>query len=184
MKKIRLFGVLVGLAISFALPTFAQQTNKPDPQLRERLITRIKAHTDALDKNDAAAVAANFTEDAVNVEQDGTTLGREAIEKLWADRFQKVHFTNNIVVVDEDSPHIVGTDGRKMWATGRWSAIIQGKDWGPKNIKGYWSVIREGDDWKIRIGPLWSECGYPHSEFDHQFDLGQIRIYRTFKTNA
>jgi ketosteroid isomerase-like protein len=50
-----------------------------------------QAHTDALDNNDAAAVAANFTEDAVNVEQDGPTFGRKAIEKLWADRFQKVH---------------------------------------------------------------------------------------------
>ena len=149
--KIRLVVSLVGLAISFALPTFAQQTNKPDPQLRERLITRIKAHTDALDKNDAAAVAANFTEDAVNVEQNGTTLGREAIEKLWADRFQKVHFSNNQVTVDEDSPHIIGTDGKGMWATGAWSATIKGENFGPTQIKGYWSVIREGDDWNIRM---------------------------------
>jgi hypothetical protein len=28
---------LVGLAIGFALPTFAQQTNTPDPKLREAL---------------------------------------------------------------------------------------------------------------------------------------------------
>ena len=149
--KIRSIVALVGLAICFALPTFAQQTNKPDPQLRERLITRIKAHTDALDKNDATAVAANFTEDAVNVEQDGPTFGREAIEKLWADRFQKVHFSNNLVTVDEDSPHMIVPDGKQMWATGKWSATIQGKDWGPKDIKGYWSVIREGDHWKIRM---------------------------------
>jgi ketosteroid isomerase-like protein len=149
--KMRLVVALAGLAIGFALPIFAQQTNKPDPQLRERLIACIKAHTDALDSNDAVAVAANFTEDAVNVEQDGPTFGREAIEKLWADRFQKVHFSNNQVTVDEDSPHIIGTDGKQMWATGGWSATIQGKDWGPKNIKGYWSVIRVGDDWKIRM---------------------------------
>jgi ketosteroid isomerase-like protein len=148
--KIRLL-TLVGLAISFAVPTIAQQTNTPDPQLRERLITRIKAHTDALDKNDAAAVAANFTEDAVNVEQDGPTFGREAIEKLWADRFQKVHFSNNLVTVDEDSPHIISTDGKQMWATGAWSATIQGQNFGPTQIKGFWSVIREGDDWKIRM---------------------------------
>ena len=38
-----------------------------------------------------------------------------------------------------------------MWATGGWSATIQGKDWGPNDVKGYWSVIREGDDWKIRM---------------------------------
>jgi ketosteroid isomerase-like protein len=149
--KIRSLLALVGLAISFALPTFAQQTNKPDPKLRERLIARIKAHTDALDKNDAAAVAANFTADAVYVEQDGPTFGRAAIEKLWADRFQKVHFSNDRVTVDEDSPHIVGTDGKEMWATGAWSATIQGEHFGPTEIKGYWSVIREGDDWNIRM---------------------------------
>jgi ketosteroid isomerase-like protein len=149
--KIRSLLTLVGFAIGFALPTFAQQTNKPDPQLRERLIARIKAHTDALDKNDAAAVAANFTEDAVNVEQDGTTFGRAAIEKLWADRFQKVHLSNNQVTVDEDSPHIIGTDGKGMWATGTWSATIKGENFGPTEIKGYWSVIREGDDWNIRM---------------------------------
>ena len=31
--KIYLILTLAGLAISFALPTFAQQTNKPEPQL-------------------------------------------------------------------------------------------------------------------------------------------------------
>jgi ketosteroid isomerase-like protein len=148
--KTRLLGALVGLAISFALPIFGQETNKPDPKSRELLINRIKAHTEALDKNDAAAVAANFTQDAVNVEQDGTTFGRQAIEKLWADRFQKVHFSNNQVTVDEDSPHL-STDGKLMWATGAWSATIKGENFGPTQIKGYWSVIREGDDWNIRM---------------------------------
>ena len=40
--KTRLLGALVGLAISFALPTFAQQTNTPDPQLREQLLALAK----------------------------------------------------------------------------------------------------------------------------------------------
>jgi uncharacterized protein (TIGR02246 family) len=141
---------LLGLAISFAVPTFAQQTNTPDLRLREKLIAAIKRHTDALDKNDAAAVAANFTEDGVSVEQDGPTFGRNAIQKLWAQRFQNVQFSNDRVTVDEDSPHLIGTDGKQMWATGTWTATIQGKGWGPKDIKGYWTVIREGDDWKIR----------------------------------
>jgi hypothetical protein len=101
--KMRL-AALLALAMSFALPIFGQETNKPDPQLRERLITLIKTHTDALDQNDAAAVAAKFKDDGVLVEQDGPVFGREAIEKLWADRFQKVHFSNSEVTVDEDSP--------------------------------------------------------------------------------
>ena len=65
--KTPLLITLAGLAISFASPIFAQQTNKPDPQLRQKLVDAIKKHTDSLDKNDAAAVAANFTEDGVLV---------------------------------------------------------------------------------------------------------------------
>jgi len=33
---------LVGLAISFALPTLAQQTNTRDPQLRQQLLGSLK----------------------------------------------------------------------------------------------------------------------------------------------
>jgi ketosteroid isomerase-like protein len=96
-------------------------------------------------------LSAKFTEDAVSVEQEGTAFGREAIQKVWADRFQKTHFSNDRATVDEDSPHVLGPDGKQMWATGSWSATIKGDGWGPKDIKGYWSVIREGDDWKIRM---------------------------------
>jgi hypothetical protein len=64
--KMRLTALLA-FASSFALPIFGQETNKPDPQLRERLITLIKTHTDALDQNDAAAVAATFKEDGVQL---------------------------------------------------------------------------------------------------------------------
>jgi hypothetical protein len=53
-------------------------------------------------------------------------------------------------------------------ATGSWSATIQGKDWGPKDIKGYWSVIRQGIPWDYVCGsqnilkttrpiPTWTE---------------------------
>ena len=36
--KIRSLLALVGLAISFALPSFAQQTSTPDPQLRQQIV--------------------------------------------------------------------------------------------------------------------------------------------------
>ena len=149
--KIRLLIALVGLAISFALPTFAQQTNTPDPQLHQRLVDVIKKHGDAMNNNDATAAAACFTEDAVYVTDRGPVNGREAIEKWYADLFQKVHFSDHIITIDQDSPHIIGTDGKEMWATGGWSTTIKGENFGPTQIKGYWSVIREGDDWKIRM---------------------------------
>ena len=44
--KTRLLGALAGLAMSFALPTFAQQANKPDPQLREQFLEQFDTDID------------------------------------------------------------------------------------------------------------------------------------------
>ena len=68
--------VLVGLAISCALPLFAQLKNTPDPQLRQTLLDVIKKHGDAMNQNDAAAAAACFTQDGVYVtDRDQSTGG-------------------------------------------------------------------------------------------------------------
>ena len=142
---------LVGLAMSFAVPAFAQQTSTPDPQLRQRLSEVIKKHADAMNNNDAAAAAASFTEDAVYVTDKGPINGRGAIEKWYADLFDKLHFSDHVITIDPDSPHPLGTEGKQMWATGEWSTTIKGEKLDPTPIKGYWTVIREGDDWKIRM---------------------------------
>ena len=79
--KTRLFIALAGLAISFALPIFAQ-TNKPDPQLREKLVAVVKDFTDAVNNNAAAVVAPLFTEDAVLVHQKPLAVGRPLRNRL------------------------------------------------------------------------------------------------------
>jgi uncharacterized protein (TIGR02246 family) len=151
MKK-RFVVPLVGLVISFALCTFGQEANNPDPKLRERLISRFKAVTDALDKNDAAALAACFTEDAAFVTPYRRFWGRQAIEQWYAELFKDVQSSNNRFSVDEDSPHILGTAGKELWATGTWSQTLKGQN-GSEEAKGYWSAvdIRQGDDWNIRM---------------------------------
>jgi uncharacterized protein (TIGR02246 family) len=148
----KIFSVLtvVGLAFSFALPIFAQQST-PDPQLREKLIAAIKKHTDALDKNDATAVASNFTENGILVTPDGPIFGREAIEKYYIGVFKQVQLTENVAPVDDDSPHILGEADNEIWATGKYSCTVKGQNFGPVAANGYWSVIREGDDLKIRM---------------------------------
>ena len=149
--KIRSAVALVGLAMSFALPTFAQETNTPDPQLRQKLIDVIAKHADAINKNDAAAAAACFTQDAVYVTDRGPVNGREAIEKWYADLFKKVQYTYYVITIDQDSPHVISTVGNEIWAAGGWSSTIKGEKFDPRQIQGYWSVIRAGDDWKIRM---------------------------------
>ena len=54
--KIRLLLALVGLAIGFAVPAFAQQKDTVDPQIIEQLNALTKKFIDAVDNNDAATV--------------------------------------------------------------------------------------------------------------------------------
>jgi ketosteroid isomerase-like protein len=152
--KICLLLALVGLVIGFTVPALAQQKEStPDPQLRQQLVAFAKKYDEAFNNNDAAAAAALYTEDAVIVPETGPVNGRQAIEKWYADGLQKWHDSNHLVTVDQDSPHIIGTAGNQIWATGVWSTTIQGQNGGPIQLKGYWSAIyiREGDDWKIRM---------------------------------
>ncbi len=150
--KIRLLLALVGSAISFAWPTFAQQTNTPDPQLRQALDDLFKRETEAYNNNDAAAIAATFTEDAIFVTTQGPFYGRESIEKYYADRIQKGHFSNFVIKYYPDSIRALGTTGNEMWAAGEWSITIQGQN-GPMPFHGYWGAVkaREGDTWKTRL---------------------------------
>ena len=90
--KIRTVVTLVGLAISFALPILAQQADKPDPQLRQELLALAKKFEDAWDNNDATALAALYTDDAVLIEESGPIYGRQAIEEALQRRDAKRAF--------------------------------------------------------------------------------------------
>jgi ketosteroid isomerase-like protein len=149
--KIRLVVALVGLAISFAVPAFSQQKDAADSQIRQQLDTLGQQYDEAFNNGDAAALAATFTRDAVLVNDTGPIYGREAIEKYYADLFQKVHLSNWLTTVDQNSPHL--TAGNEIWETGEWSGTIQGQNFGPIHSKGYVSAIavRESDIWKKRM---------------------------------
>jgi len=65
--KIRLLLFLVGLAISFALPTFAQQKDVVDPKARQQIEAALMKFDDAFNKHDASAIAALYTPYAIQV---------------------------------------------------------------------------------------------------------------------
>ena len=150
--KTRLLGALVGLAISFALPTFAQQKETIDPQLIEQIDAFDKKFAEAVNNNDAAAVAALYTENATFVTDRGPIYGRQAIEKWYAEVFKTWHPKNYIGATDPKSPRIIGT-ADNIAANGEWSMTLQGKNGESIPLKGYWAAIyvREGDDWKCRL---------------------------------
>ena len=149
--KTRILAAIVGLAISFALPTFAQQKETVDPKIIEQIIALGKKWSEGENNNDAAAMGALFTEDAIWVtDTAGPLYGRQALEKQFAEWFKGTHFSNHILKGDPNSFRVVGT-ADKIASNGEWSDTWQGKGWGPIDEKGYWSNIftREGDAWKI-----------------------------------
>ena len=70
---------------------------------------------------------------------------------------RKTHFRDHLDKADENSLHIIGTDGNEAWAHGEWSSTLQKKTGDPIPAKGYWSEIyvREGDALKVRM-QMWN----------------------------
>jgi ketosteroid isomerase-like protein len=139
-----------------------QQKDTADQQITEQLKAFSKKVDEAWNNNDAAALAALFTEDAVLVEDTGPIYGRKAIEKHYLDVFQKLHFSNHLDKADQNSPHILGTTGNEAWSNGEWTLTLKGEDFGPVEAKGYWLEIyrREGDAWKKRLD-MWNVTPAP-----------------------
>jgi ketosteroid isomerase-like protein len=135
---------LAGLAISFALPSFAQQQNTVDPEVRQQIEAAVKKHEEAYNKYDAAAYAALYTPDAIEVlswqSEGGATVGQQAIEKMAAAEFASFPAKQSFALVQ------VYAIGSEICAI---SEFIHYRLGG----KGYAVTIyvREGDDWKIRM---------------------------------
>jgi ketosteroid isomerase-like protein len=108
--KTRSVVVLVGLAISFALPNFAQEKDAVDQQTLQQLEAKMKKYDEAVNNNDAAAVAALFTDDAVFVTDTGLLYGRQAVEKQYAEWFKGWHHSG-VRVVGFGSCPITGQTG-------------------------------------------------------------------------
>jgi uncharacterized protein (TIGR02246 family) len=151
--KMRLLLALVCLAISFALPTLAQQKDAPDPELRQMIDAFAKKYAEAVNSNDAASVAAFYSEDGVFVTSDGPKYGREAIEKFYADLFRQFHFSNYSSKADQYSPHLIGPTGNETLEIGEWGCTVEGHGGSPVQLKGYYSsiYIHAGNDWKISM---------------------------------
>lgn len=85
MKTLML--TLAGLAIGFAMPALAQKENTVDPEVHQQIEAELMKFEEAFNKHDAAAMAALFTVDAVQVldwGEGGTFSGQKAIEEHYA----------------------------------------------------------------------------------------------------
>jgi uncharacterized protein (TIGR02246 family) len=135
----------VGLAISFTWPTFAQDTI--DPKVEQQIRAFTMKYDEAFNKNDATALGALFSEDAVLSGLHGKFKGRQAIENFHSQQvFGRWHVNNRVTTVDR-----VVSVSDEVSSSGRWSETVQSNG---KNVGGTysWVLIRDGDNsWKIRM---------------------------------
>jgi hypothetical protein len=83
--KVRLLLTLAGLAIGFAVPALAQEQNTVDPEVRRQIEAVRMKFDEAFNKYDAAACAAFFTQDGVEIirtwSEGGLPSGQQALEE-------------------------------------------------------------------------------------------------------
>ena len=110
-----------------------------DPQIRKQLDTAGKKYDEAFNKNDAAAVAALFTQDAVEVGPNGPVYGQQALEKHYRELFHDWHPTDHLNTID------------RVYMLGKDACVIM--KWSVGEYKGYVTTINvhEGDNWPVRI---------------------------------
>jgi uncharacterized protein (TIGR02246 family) len=114
--KIRLLFTLAGLLIGFALPIYSQQT--VDPKVDQQIRVLASKYDAALNRHDAAAVAALYTQDAVRgTYEHGTFRGREAIENMYEKWFFKTWQVRNY----STTVGSVSAVGNELRSTGTWS---------------------------------------------------------------
>jgi uncharacterized protein (TIGR02246 family) len=127
--------LLIGLATS----AIGQQNQlQTDQQAVRELHVQF---TTAFNRQDAAALAALFSEDGIRITPQGIIQGRDAIrndsDKRFQSRFHDLAITPLIVRALHDS----------IWEAGEWTMKI-----GDQPVRGYFAMtlVREGNSFKIR----------------------------------
>ena len=150
--KTALLVPLVGLAISFALPTYAQQKDVADPQTTQKILVIgkafVEAHTTTMPPPLPRYSRARRFCYARWANHRSASHSEMVYRPVPVVAPQKPHHK-----VDGNAYHLIGTAGNELWATGEWSETGQGKTGEPITYKGYHAdiYVREGDDWKFRV---------------------------------
>jgi uncharacterized protein (TIGR02246 family) len=145
--KMRSAVALAGLAIGFAAPTVAQQREAIDPKTYQQIREFCTKFDETFNTNNAAAIAALYTEDGIHVTGNGTFHGQQAIEKDYAKHaFGTYHAHDYYTSISR-----VTNPGNEVHLFGTWSCAFK-DDAFTKHIEGHylWILIRDGDNWKIR----------------------------------
>jgi hypothetical protein len=133
--KIRLLLVVAGLSIGFSASAFAQQKKTVDPQIVEQIDALGKKYDEAVNNNDAVALAALYIEDAVPV-TDRTDLCKGSDSDTFCGPLPAMALPRRLVF-----PQLRRMVGNEVLGNGEWSDTLQRKRGDPFQVKGYWEMF-------------------------------------------
>ena len=140
--KMRSLLALAGLVFGFTWLGVGQEQNTTDPEVRQQIEAATMKLGEAINKHDAAAVAALYTQDATQVwsflAEGGVTSGQQAIEKRYAVEFAS-------------SPGEFAAKLVQVYPVGSEISAIAEKSWGRWKDYIAWIYARDADTWKIRM---------------------------------
>ena len=110
----------------------------------------------AINEQNALALAALFTRDAVWVTPHGIFSGQGAIEEGLKSEFEQSPTIGHILQTDQ-----LHSMGNEAWSVGQWWKTLRGSS-GSVFVSG-WSaiIVQEGDAWKFRMLTLSSLHDWP-----------------------
>jgi ketosteroid isomerase-like protein len=123
----------IGLAVQALAPGLVNLSG--DAKTLDEFIALSMKEAEAFNNNDAAALAALFADDAIYAAPEGVFYGRNAIEKRFADLFQRWHPTNFI-----GQTHKMNAMGNEPWAVGEWWCTLESQN-GLRSSQ--WLLVRD-----------------------------------------
>lgn len=139
-KMSRSIGILIAFSLTGLATSAVGQQNvaQTDQQAAREVHVQF---TTAFNRQDAAGLAALFSENGIRVTPQGIIQGRDAIQKDSDKRFQSRFHDLSI------TPLIIRTLGGSVWEAGEWIMKM-----GDRPVHGYFAMtlVREGNSFKIR----------------------------------
>ena len=146
---------LLGATLLTAVPVMAQQVELTDEQLLGELDAHSQKWDEAFNANDAAAIAALYTEDAVEITNQGPIYGREALQDHYETLLKTFKFSEHagarhrtyMITLDAETSTPV------VLSHGEYSFTASDDKGNSMPLTGYWSAVsvREGGVWKDRM---------------------------------
>jgi uncharacterized protein (TIGR02246 family) len=149
--KAFLIAALLIPTIFVSLPAFAEQKEISDTALLSELTEHSKGWDDAFNSNTAEALAAKYTEDAVEVTNQGPIYGREAIQKHYAELLKKFKFSNHTGKVHKS--YALSDDHNIVLSHGEYSFTASDDKGNSIPLQGYWSSVsvKENGVWRDKM---------------------------------